>query len=287
MAMVFIIDPYNMIRKEDNKKLVDLKKAISNTLNYPLYKMISYRNSPSSIIVLGDSRASKFTPELFKEIFAEDVFNLSYGGGTLPEIAETFFHIVESHKIAKVYICLNYNLYNKNNMRNRVPEVISITSSIGSYFGNKYTFKSTVLLMQSLVLGRKPAIETPPYSKEEFWDYQLATSATSFYKDYTYPDNYFKDLKSLSAYCKTKEIELVFIIPPTHVDLQRRIGDYGLYGEEARFKADISSLAKVYDFDYENSFTKKKGNFLDPYHFKDELSSQIMIDIHEMANKNY
>ena len=58
----------------------------------------------------------------------------------------------------------------------------------------------------------------------------------------------------------------MFIIPPTHVDLQREVSAYGLLAEERRFKDDLKALAKTVDLDYDCEFSRDRKNFIDPYH---------------------
>ena len=284
VLVVYLIDPYNMLRIENRQTLVELKRKISNSYNYPLFKIIEYSNAPKENIILGDSRASKFTTELFQEIFHEDVYNMSYGGATLQEIIDTFNEISENHPLTKVYLCLNFNLYNKNNMRNRVPESLEIANSIGSYFSNKYTLKSTFSIVKYLLSGSEPMIEKPPFSEEEFWQYQLESAASSFYQEYSYPDNYFKDLNKISDFCKANNIELIIIIPPTHIDLQKRIGDFGLTEADMRFKEDMKEMAKLFDFDFPNAITQDRNNYLDPFHFKEEVAKSIILEVYNNLN---
>lgn len=67
-----------------------------------------------------------------------------------------------------------------------------------------------------------------------------------------------------------------FIIFPTHVELQRRVYDFGLEGYYRQFKDDLSALAPTFDFDYPNAITEDRANFRDPYHFTDPIGQKIV-----------
>ena len=100
-------------------------------------------------------------------------------------------------------------------------------------------------------------------------------SAKTFYQQYIYPKYYKEELTKICNYCAQNHIKLVFFIPPTHTDLQNRIKDFGLEKEAIQFKKDLEALGKVHDFDYPSHLTQQKSNFLDPFHFNDEISKII------------
>ncbi len=102
--------------------------------------------------------------------------------------------------------------------------------------------------------------------KDSFWKYQLSYAEYSFFMNYRYPANYYNELKNIAEYCKANKVNLVFIILPSHVDLQNEVADYILLEAEMRFRNDIMTLGKVYDFEYPNYVTNNRENFRDPFH---------------------
>ncbi len=273
------IDPYNIIRTENNAKLNDLKAKISAKLNYPLYKLQKFSNNPTEVILLGDSRTDKLNTLVFDSITKKRTSNLAYGGGTISEIIETFWYATAVHDIKEVYIGLNFNLYNKNNNMNRVNESIKLKDSPTSYLFSKYCFKSTFLIIRSLITKEIINIEKPNFNKIEFWKYQLESTATNFYKNYQYPTDFHNNLIEISAYCRKKNIKLTFFVPPTHTDLQDIVNEFGLETAEIRFKKDLDQLGLLYDFDYPNNMTENENNFTDPFHYKDSIANIIINEI--------
>lgn len=116
-------------------------------------------------------------------------------------------------------------------------------------------------------------------TKEEFWNYQLDTTTTRYYGNYGRPAALFEELQKISQYCKAKQINLVFIILPTHQDLRAKVRSFGLESAEKQFRTDMMTLGKVYDFDYSNDLTTKRENFKDPYHLSDEKAMELVYEI--------
>lgn len=278
MGIEILIDPFNYFGPENDRGMQELKEEISQKKNKYLYRLIEYDRNPTSIIILGDSRDAKLTPSLFKDITDKSVTNLAGGGGSLQDMIEIFWGIAKSHKLEKVYMGISLLTYNGILLKDRVSEAIKIKNSLPLYLTNRTTLESTALICKSKITGEKIDIEKPPFDREEFWKYQLEHSAR-FYSTYSYPQNYFRELKEISDYCFKNKIELVFCISPTHVDLQKKIDEFGLRAQREKLVDDMRMFGDVYDFDYENAITKNKDLFGDPYHVRDSIPRVILTEI--------
>ncbi len=278
-VVALYIDPYNLTRPEQNEVLRALKLKVSYRLNYPLYGLQEYSYSPSAIVVLGDSRTNNLKSEVFERYTKQRTVNLAYGGGTLPEIIDTFWEVNKYGGLRRVYIGINFNLYNEEINFSRVPEANQLRGSLISYLFSSYCLKSTLRICASLITGQIPEMEKPPVSSEDFWRYQLDVAANNFYRHYTYPQRYFDELSRISRYCSENSIKLVFFIPPSHIELQNKVKEFGLEDEEQTFLADLSSLGDVYNFDYPNTLTENKENFLDPFHFVGWVGEVVVKEI--------
>ena len=279
ILLVLYIDPFNIIQKESNQRLIELKQSISGKVNYPLYKLQKFSDDPTDIVLFGDSRTDKLETRVFDSLTKISSTNLAYGGGTLPEIIKSFWYATKVHNLRQVYIGINFNLYNADNSMDRVTEAINLKNSPISYLLSQACFKSSSLIIKSLINGKTVTIEKPDISKDEFWKYQLESSANNFYRNYKYPNNYFKGLLEISDYCKKKNIKLIFFVPPTHIELQQKVNEFELNAAEIRFKSDLSKLGLFYDFDYPNSLTENKGNFSDPFHYNDSIANIVINEI--------
>lgn len=284
LIIAISIDPFNIIHPESNKRLKELESNISYRLNYPLYKLQEFDQKPTDLILLGDSRANKISSSLIDSLSKKSSTNLSYGGGTLPEVIDTFWYVANKHEIKEVYIGINFNLYNSFNNNNRVQEAINLKESKLSYLFSNYCFNALKLILKSIILDQTIEIEKPNYTKSEFWNYQLERAGPIYYSNYEYPESYKKSLKDISDYCKKRNIKLILFIPPTHIDLQEKIRTYNKIEELEVFKSDLREIATLYDFNYPNELTKNSNNFSDPYHFNDNIARIVAKEIIEGKN---
>jgi len=276
ISIEIYVDPFNFFSAEKNEKLLAIKSNISGKDNPYLYKLIEYDRNPGTIILLGDSRTGLLFPSLFDSSLHNQVSNLSIGGGTLQDAFEIFRYVIGKHKISKVFMGIAIETYSGTLLRNRAKPSIEIKNSVLLYLLNRYTFTSTMLVSRSYLFNEQIDLYKPPESRDEFWQSQLELSSR-YLDNYSYPENYYEELKKLSDYCLANNIHLSFILSPTHVDLQKKIHEHHLDKEYAHFKNDIQEFGDVYDFNYPNEITTDKSNFGDPYHHTIHIS-QIIVD---------
>jgi hypothetical protein len=262
-----------------NAEKSNSRSTIAYKINYPLFKLVEFDAEPTNAVIFGDSRSNKLDPNYFSFLLNDKVTNLSFGGGTLPEIIDAFWQISQAAKLNHVFIGVNFNLFSSNNNLNRVAEAVKIKNSYLVYLTCRYTMKATYYICKSALSGKSIEIEQPPFSKEDFWNYQLEVAAANFYRSYNYPQEFVEELEKISEYCRKNSINLTFFIPPTHIDLQERIAHYDLIMEEIRFKKALRSLGDLCDFDYPNELTEDKSNFIDPFHCVDSIARLVVFDI--------
>jgi hypothetical protein len=94
----------------------------------------------------------------------------------------------------------------------------------------------------------------------------------------TYPSQYFSELKKIAAYCRENNIELGFIIFPDHSDFHDLIAELQMQDAYERYKRDIYSLGKVYDYDSAMSpIATDISNYVDIFHLKRALTCKYII----------
>jgi len=272
-----LIDPFNYFSEEKNKELLEIKENISQKGNPYLYKLIKYDRYPCSTIILGDSRMD-FSPLQFENINKEKVVNLAIGGGTIQDDIEILRYVSGKHDIKKIYWGISMEKYSGTVLRNRAKPSIDIKNSLLFYLLNRYTFSSAMLISKSMIFDKQIDLYKPRSSKDVFWQSQLDLYSR-YLKNYSYPENYYRDLTKIAGYCSEKNIKLVFVISPNHIDLQKKVHEFNLDEEYKRFKLDIESFGDVYDFNYPNIITNNKNNYNDPFHYKDSISKIIVKEI--------
>lgn len=271
VAMEVIIDPFNYFFTEKNKTLAELKNNLARKKNTYLYRLIEYERNPTKVIVLGDSRAQRLMPEFFEEVDGEKVVNLAAGAGSLQDVINIFWDLSSRNKLDKVYIGISIEAYSGTLLKDRVSAAIEVKNSVPLYLMNKFTIENTLLILKAQVFNQAVEKQDVPFSREEFWQYELKQE-DRFLRNYSYPKNYYNDLKKISDYCVQNNIKLIFIISPAHIELQNKINEYKLNKEYEKFLTDIKSFGDLYDFNWPNVITENKANFLDPLHSIDSVS---------------
>jgi hypothetical protein len=275
-----MIDPFNYF---NISKIVTTKEKeeISRRVNYPLWHLIEFKNKPNENILIGDSRMSRLKTNLIKKITGECYYNFTYGGGTIEESISTFWETAKVTRLKNVVFGINFNNFNANNVRNRVPGTTNTIKNPILYLFNIDVLKASFLLAKKSILKKSVKIEKPSISKEKFWNLKLNEDSRRFYSNYKYPHKTYDKLVKVNSYCNKNNINVRFIILPTHVSLQCKIKEYNLEDENNRFLADIRKLGNIYNFDRSTELTKNKKNFYDPFHLirSDQLCSILIRDI--------
>lgn len=88
----------------------------------------------------------------------------------------------------------------------------------------------------------------------------------------------------ISAWSKQNNVQLIFVIPPTIVEMQYRIFDFG-YGElNHDFRRRLLKLGLVVDFDFDSPLTRDPGRFTDAYHSNYKVAKLIVGEIVQLVS---
>lgn len=105
---------------------------------------------------------------------------------------------------------------------------------------------------------------------------QVGTNGAADWRVFKQSDLLWEMTEEIAAWCKENEVRLIFIIPPTVTEMQRRINDFGLKVENHKFRERLSALAPVVDFDFDGPFARDLENFTDAYHFSSRPARKIV-----------
>ncbi|MFK8030362.1 MAG: hypothetical protein AB8G18_08975 [Gammaproteobacteria bacterium] len=268
----FVIDPFN---KNGQFNLDVPKSDVALKMHYPLYKSLEYRQQPATTVILGDSRANALKSSYFADLGRSDVYNMAYGGGTAAEIIDSFWYIQNIGVVKNVWIGLPFNLFNPSSSSSRFREVESLREKALPYYLSTLVTKASVLTAGSALAGKALKSEAPDMNKEQFWSSQLGVTTSKHYGNWQEPTELKQALIDVARYCRDNNIKLMFFIPPTHVDLQNKIDEFGLRDEYQAYLDFLGQMAPVYDFDFPNTTTRNKELFKDPYHANQEVNQNI------------
>lgn len=274
---IYVADPFNFLNPYSPVSN-EAKLRTSAKLNPFFWKMNLFMKKPAANILLGDSPVLNLRQKKIQELTGEEYFNFAYGGGTIKEAADTFWFAAQSLKLRKVYIGINLIHYNDAAFEQRTETFRRIEQSPATYFFDRTVLQSALYSTYSELTQTDPAIGVPRISRERGWRETLGSNAR-VYRDFIYPAKYRQELMKIVQYCKENGIEVYFLILPSHVDLQRLANDFKLEKAGEQIRQELSAMAPVYDFDYENELTTNKENFKDPIHFTDQVGDLLVYEI--------
>jgi hypothetical protein len=277
-SWVVVVDPFMYF---ENSTLVpsSFKEKVSPQVNYALWKLNAFRRDPVRNIILGDSRTARIDPVIVERDTGRRYANLSYGGGNLAEAIDTYWFASRLVNLETVYIGVNIDTYNSNNTRNRVKSALPVLDNILLYILNRDVLRASWIVSRCWLAGTITDLEKPPMGREEFWTYQLDVTAKRYFATYRYPSELKRELDKVARQCAAKGTKLVFLVLPTHVDVQETERKFGLAGARARFLEEIANLGTVFDFDYASELTMNRRNFVDPFHLEKGRIGSVITEI--------
>ena len=197
-------------------------------------------------------------------------------------MVDSFWWVAEKYPLDTVLMGISFHLYNKLNRRFWVEETLSRKKNVFAYAFNRFTFSASFLTLKSLVNPENTG-NNIPLTKEEFWDFQLNFISKKYLGKYLYPDNYYHELKEISAFCNSNNIKIIIWIPPYWSGFRNKITEYRLDLENEHFLQDMISLGEVYNYDYDSEFSSNVQNFTDPLHFNENITPGIVNEL--LSNK--
>lgn len=278
VLLVAFIDPFSLFRIP-HPFSAEAKENTAAAADNALYKFVKFRNEKPVNVLFGDSRMYAMETSEIEKFTHEPYFNFSILGASFQEIASAFWFAAKTSKLKNAYLGVNFLLYNGSNHKDRTTSALAVLENPLLYFCSYNVVKPTFDLIRSWG-SQPPDRSRPKSSKDQFWHYVLFEETVPGYlHNYIYPENFDQELVRITEYCRMNNINLHFVIPPTHVDLQNRIADYRLTDAEARFKNHLRALAPTFDFEYPNELTRDKENFKDPMHYDKKTGKLIVSEI--------
>ena len=113
---------------------------------------------------------------------------------------------------------------------------------------------------------------------------QVGTNGAADWRRFEQSEALWQKLVEMAEWCAENGVELIFVVPPTIPEMQKRIVDFGLSAANQRFRERLSGLAPVVDLDFDNAFTRDIDNFTDAYHFDAGAARQIVGEIVQLID---
>ena len=284
------IDPFNYFNYSNIiSKETEYKTA--RKLNSILYNTLSFRNTPTQNIIIGDSRIKRLSINEIEKISGDKYFIIHSNAAKLNEIIDLFWLSAKYSNLENVILGINFNLFNEYAYSNRVHEIERMIANPLMYIFNGNVLEVTT----KAIISHFSKTEIPNISrnimlkrelngksfkdKKIWWQYNISTVAKNQYSKYKYPKKLITRLKEVNEYCIENNINLTLLNVPHHQEFRQRVTDFNLIDEENRFKEEIKEIGTVIDYDFPDSITNCRHCFTDPIHTNDSVSLIMVKEI--------
>ncbi len=269
----YVVDPFNRNGRFD---LGLPKSTTSQLIDWRLYKSLEYATHPEPVLVLGDSRCLAWHAAWFAEEGLPHVYNFSFGGGSLQEAIDAFWFADAHEKLERVYLCVPFSMYSAESTASLMPQAREIADDPIRYYLSPLVTKASYENLRAKWTGEALKLGRPSSDRAAFWKVQLESTAPRQFATWAPPDDLWPELERIAQHCRERGIDLRIVIPPTHVQLQARVADFGHAREFAAYRCELARLAPVLDFDWPNALTRDDAAFVDPYHLEPEVARRIV-----------
>lgn len=113
---------------------------------------------------------------------------------------------------------------------------------------------------------------------------QVNKNANATWRSFKFSKKFWARLEEISAWCAQNNVALVFIVPPTIVEMQSRIAEFGYGDLNHKFLSDLAGLGTVVDFDFDSPLTRDIDRFTDAYHFNSKVARLMVGEIAQVIS---
>ncbi len=280
----FLFEPYDYFNLKGDAFY--MSKPLSST------RELLLRNPEN--LIFGDSRMANMNVDYIEELTGERYTMMAFGGATLNDAINEFWYATEHTDMKKVVIGVNFYALNSNHLADRFNPIVPIAENpinFVSNFGHWYEafencrrkatnlFYSLFGTPEKMIFMDDPSSPTqkdpvPPDTytegyRSDLFDYAHIISGQV--ADFGDPNIYMYELNKIINYCEQNEVELKFVIAPSHYSIwELVIFEQQLQYYIRNYKDDLKSSAIVYDFEWYNDYSKTDSNFIDGFHLSGE-----------------
>ncbi|MDD9909898.1 MAG: hypothetical protein OXR62_09415 [Ahrensia sp.] len=160
-----------------------------------------------------------------------------------------------------------------------------VNDVLASSLGEPGQADADTLLLPDVVSANAsnlPARELPPK-----FERQVTRNARSDWKGFQFSSRYMGMVEEMAQWADARpDRRLIFVIPPTVIEMQHTIDAYGLTRMNDLFRRELTALAPVIDLDFDSAITRDLGNFTDAYHFNSKVARRIVGEIMTVLGTN-
>lgn len=247
-----------------------------------------YAREPKAGIMLGDSRVKYhlYTDDI-KKVTGEEYFNFGLSGGTVTEMIDQFWFAAKEGSLKDAYFFISLSSFGGRYQTNRVESAVRLIKNKPAYYTSLFSTKNSLKVLNRYRLTKKvdlkkvhdEQMKTKLANKDKDWPGILRGYTNDYYNVFDYPETVVRELEKIKKYCDENNIRLVFVIPPSHIDVLNKIKVYNLEKDNERFKRDLARITTTIDYAFPNEWTTDRYCYNDPVHFNEEISMKMADEI--------
>ena len=113
---------------------------------------------------------------------------------------------------------------------------------------------------------------------------QVGTNGAADWRRFEFSERLWQKIEAIHHWTEDNNVQLVFVIPPTITEMQKRVRDFGFARLNNEFRLKLAALAPVVDFDFDSPFTRDLEQFTDAYHFNAKAARAIVGEIAQLVS---
>lgn len=279
---VYLVDPYAVFGSKSIVKPERLENYRTR-INSVLFKVRTYTQNPSADIIVGDSQVAQLPEDVLDEASGLRLSNMAYYGASITEMTRTFWLAAASTHLHSVYFGIDFHLFTVTPLENshdRVTPSLRLLADRSQYFIDHDVLEATWAAARDQFMGIQTDY-SPHMSRDAFWQRELLNFDTNARID----PHTVEELRRVVDYCHDHGIMLVFVVPPEHDDVRKRIDQLGLRSVYDEFRDQLRSLGTVWDCSTPNDITTDRAQFNDPFHLTATAAARIAEDMWSDGSK--
>jgi len=271
-AIFIIFEPYNYFGLKESEYSGDSA----------MYRVREFNNSPSDVIILGDSKMAHFDMDVVEQYVGEDVGQLSFGGASFNESMDLLEYALEKNPdIHTIYFAASFYTLNESYYKDRMSSIETTATNPFAYMLN---FNYNIEMLNEIkwfIKGEKNVAE--PHHKdwkhEDFYEEDgtplpyrrnLMEYADTIYgvcENYSYDTADVERYVELAKMCKDKGITLYTVMPPMDDSLKELVVQpLGIHNHILSFIDSVSPYTQVINFEYNETNVFSQELFFDGFH---------------------
>ena len=276
LAVNYWVDPF--VRHVDAADGLDRKPAY--TLNRRIAKLVEFdrymarrpQDAPPPLVIIGDSVGNQIDDEHLTQLTGRPVFNLSYGGARLIEMAELGEHVVDHYRIDTIVWSVPLIRMTSDGL-NEMPRAIAMARSPLRHSFTYEALRASYLVLRKAWLAIDFADPKVADDPEDAIDYLLARRRMDMLGE-PWPSSDLAALERAEAKAERAGTRVMFLVAPVHP----RMMQFFLTEDTDRYLRYQTFLAQrcVIDLGREPwSRRWSEAMFRDTMHLKDEFKPKL------------